>query len=168
MYADKLKYLLNFFSLLFCAVLVAGCVQTMGSASKKTAQYLQQTELPAVTDRHSQLIHQTLVSLIGGAEAEMRYQLDYSLTQATRTALSSAGQESQLNSTTMAVNFTLTDKQTGEILTSGTASASATSGTINSLYGQAVSERFAGERLVKLLAERMHQKLQLYFLSVEG
>ena len=34
-------------------------------------------------------------------------------------------------------------------------------------HGQDISAEFAAERLVKLLAERLYQKLQLYFLSLE-
>ena len=67
----------------------------------------------------------------------------------------------------MSVSYSLIDNETGEQLTYGTVSATATSGSITSHYGKDVSAKFASERLAGLLAERMYQKLQLYFLSVE-
>ena len=68
----------------------------------------------------------------------------------------------------MSVNYSLKDNETGIELTSGVVSATATSGTITSYYGQSVSAQFASERLVQLLAERVYQKLQLHFLSAEN
>ena len=67
----------------------------------------------------------------------------------------------------MSVSYQLVNTETGNLLTEGSVSATATSGTITSYYGQDESARFASERLLGLLAERMHQKLQLYFLSAE-
>ena len=68
----------------------------------------------------------------------------------------------------MSVNYSLKDNETGNELTNGVVSATATSGTITSYYGQGVSAQFASERLVQLLAERVYQKLQLHFLSAEN
>ena len=68
----------------------------------------------------------------------------------------------------MSVNYSLKDNETGNELISGVVSATATSGTITSYYGQSVSAQFASERLAQLLAERVYQKLQLYFLSAEN
>ena len=67
----------------------------------------------------------------------------------------------------MSVNYSLEDNETGNQLTYGSVSATATSGSISSHYGKDVSARYASERLVVLLAERMYQKLQLYFLSAK-
>ena len=65
----------------------------------------------------------------------------------------------------MSVSYAHVDAETGTPFTEGTVSATATSGTITSYYGQDVSARFASERLLGLLAERIYQKLQLYFLA---
>ena len=105
---------------------------------------------------------------IGTAHTDTRYNLSYSLTGANVSTLSDSRSSSTLNNTKMSVNYSLKDKETGIELTSGVVSATATSGTITSYYGQSVSGQFASERLVQLLAERVYQKLQLHFLSAEN
>ena len=81
--------------------------------------------------------------------------------------LSSAGEDSSINNTKMSVSYQLRDIATDDILTSGTIDAFATSGAVSSFHGQDMSEGFAEERLINLLGERLFQKLQLYFLTLE-
>ena len=158
---------------LFClsalSLIFAGCsVQPLSDIEQITSVQMRAIELPENKTREQQIMNQTLSGLIGYSAMDKRYRLDFQLTQATRTALSSAGVSSQLNNTTMSLSYQLYDISSGRMLTSGQTNATATSGNISSYYGQDVSLQFASERLVKLLADKLHSKLQLYFASVEG
>ena len=143
-------------------------LHTIGEINKLTESHLRKIDLSEAQSRSEQLLRQTLQRQIGSAHTDTRYKLSYSLTGANVSTLSASGSSSTLNNTKMFVNYSLKDKETGIELTSGVVSATATSGTITSYYGQSVSGQFASERLVKLLAERVHQKLQLHFLSAEN
>ena len=61
--------------------------------------------------------------------------------------------------------FTLRKQDDGEILLSDQVIADATLGTVSSLFGQDQSEAHARDRMAKLLAQRVVQQLQLYFLK---
>ena len=143
-------------------------LHTIGEVKNLTESHLRKIELPKAKSRSEQLFRQTLERQIGSAHTDTRYNLSYGLTRASRSNLSASGSSSTLNNTKMSVNYSLKDNETGNDLTSGVVSATATSGTITSYYGQRVSAQFASERLVQLLAERVYQKLQLHFLSSEN
>ena len=150
-------------------LLFSACsLHTLGDVKKLTESHLRKIELAEAQSRSEQLLRQTLQRQIGSAHTDTRYNLSYSLTGANVSTLSASGSSSTLNNTKMSVNYSLKDKETGIELTSGVVSATATSGTITSYYGQSVSGQFASERLVQLLAERVYQKLQLYFLSTQN
>ena len=148
--------------------LSACSLHTIGEVKKLTESHLREIDLSEAQSRSEQLFRQKLERQIGSAHTDTRYKLSYSLTEASLSTLSASGSSSTLNSTKMSVNYSLKDIETGIELTSGVVSATATSGTITSYYGQSVSAKFASERLVQLLAERVYQKLQLYFLSAEN
>ena len=143
-------------------------LHTIGEVNRLTEGYLRKIELSEAQSRNEQLFRQTLGRQIGSNHTDTRYKLSYSLTGASRSTLSASGSSSTLNNTKMSVSYSLKDNETGNELTSGVVSATATSGTITSYYGQRVSAQFASERLVQLLADRVYQKLQLYFLSAEN
>ena len=143
-------------------------LHTIGEVNKLTESHLRKIDLSEAQSRSEQLLRQTLQRQIGSAHTDTRYNLSYNLTGANVSTLSASGSSSPLNNTKMSVNYSLRDKETGIELTSGVVSATATSGTITSYYGQSVSGQFASERLVQLLAERVYQKLQLHFLSAEN
>ena len=148
--------------------LSACSLHTIGEVKKLTESHLREIDLSEAQSRSEQLFRQKLERQIGSAHTDTRYSLSYSLTGESRSTLSASGSSSTLNNTKMSVNYSLKDNETGNELTSGVVSATATSGTITSYYGQSVSAKFASERLVQLLAERVYQKLQLYFLSTEN
>ena len=112
-------------------------------------------------------MNRALTDYIGSFDSDPHYQLTYKFSSAKRSVLSSACVDSSLNNTKMAVSYSLQDTRTGDVLTSGSIDAFVTSGAISSYHGQDVSAEFAAERLVKLLGERLYQKLQLYFMSLE-
>ena len=143
-------------------------LHTVSEVKKLTENHLRKIELSDAQSRSEQLLRQTLERQIGSAHKDTRYTLSYSLTGASVSNLSASGSTSTLNNTKMSVNYSLKDNETGNELTNGVVSATATSGTITSYYGQRISTKFASERLVQLLAERVYQKLQLHFLSAEN
>ena len=143
-------------------------LHTIGEVKKLTDNHLRKIDLSEAQSRSEQLFRQTLERQIGSAHTDTRYSLSYSLTGASQSTLSASGSSSTLNNTKMSINYSLKDNDTGHELTRGVVSATATSGTITSYYGQSVSAQFASERLAQLLAERVYQKLQLYFLSAEN
>ena len=163
----------RFCSALFLSILagvgIAGCsVSSLSDLENKTSAHFERVVLPEVNNRAQQIFNRTIEERIGSGSGLADYRLSYALTSATRSVLSSAGEESSLNNTKMAVSYQLYDMKTDKLLTSGTIDAFATSGAISSYYGQDVSAEFAEARLVKLLAERLYQKLQLYFISLEA
>lgn len=148
--------------------LSACSLHTIKEVNQLTDSHLRKIDLPEAQSRNEQLFRQTLERQIGSADIDTRYHLSYSLTGASLSSLSASGSSSTLKNTKMSIRYVLKDNETDRELTSGVVSATATSGTITSYYGQDVSAQFASERLVGLLAERIYQKLQLYFLSVEN
>ena len=154
--------------LMLVGALLASCsVQTVSQMHQLTDTQLRKISLPEADSRNEQILNQALESQIGSLDTDTLYQLHYSITSATSSSLSASGSSSTLKNTQMSVSYKLIETETGQTLTKGSVSATATSGTITSYYGQDVSARFASERLIRLLAERVHQKLQLYFLSAE-
>ena len=143
-------------------------LHTIGEVNKLTESHMRKIDISKAQSRSEQLLRQTLERQIGSTHTDTRYILSYSLTGASLSSLSASGSSSTLNNTKMSINYRLKDNETGNELTNGVVSATATSGTITSYYGQSVSAQFASERLVQLLAERVYQKLQLHFLSAEN
>ena len=148
------------------AVLASGCAMTSVAQLREiTLPALSQIDMRSPTNRQEQLLVNELSDRIGSFSADRRYRLEYGLTSASLSTLSAAGSSSTLIDHNMAGTYSLSEYETGEILTSGSIQVSATSGTITSFYGRQVSERFVNERLSVLIAERIYLKLQLYFFS---
>ena len=169
MWSVNYRKILNFISILWlCFPLFACSLITVGNVDGVTSPHFQKIALPEVTSRARQLMSRSLTDYVGYFDSDPQYALSYELSSASRSVLSSAGVSSSLDTTKMSVSYSLQDIRTGEVLTDGSIEAFATSGTISSFHGQDISAEFAAERLVKLLAERLYQKLQLYFLSLEG
>ena len=167
-YVSVRKFLSKFSFAIFIFSGLGGCVvNSFSNVDVVTTAHFQKIELPDVSTRAEQLMNRTLIYYIGSFDKDPHFQLSYKFSSANRSILSSAGVDSLLINTKMAVSYSLTDSRTGDVLTSGIIDAFATSGAISSYHGQDVSAEFATERLVKLLGERLYQKLQLYFLSLE-
>lgn len=144
----------------------SGCTSTpLSNLHDKTGPAFSQIDIRSPKDRAEQLLVNTLEHQIGLFSEDRRYSLDYTLTSASRSTLSVAGSSSTLVDNNMIGSYKLIELETGDILTSGKVVVSATSGTITSFYGRSVSSQFANERLAILVAERLYQKLQLYFLA---
>ena len=106
-------------------------LHSIGDVKKLTESHLRKIELAEALSRSGQLLRQTLERQIGSAHTDTQYNLSYSLTEASLSTLSASGSSSTLNNTKMSVNYSLKDNETGNELTSGVVSATATSGTIH-------------------------------------
>ena len=169
MWSVNYRNILNVISVLWMAFTLFACsLSTVGNVDGTTSHHFQKIVLPEVSSRARQLMNRSLTDYVGYFDSDPHYALSYELSSASRSVLSSAGVSSSLDTTKLSVSYSLQDIRTGEVLTDGSIEAFATSGTISSFHGQDISAEFAAERLVKLLAERLYQKLQLYFLSLEG
>ena len=101
---------------------------------------------------------------IGGKSSEA-YLLNSTINTTSSATLSVQGAASSLKKMSMTTTFELNDLETGKTLFSDSISSDATLGAVSSFYGQDKSESYARERLAILLAQRVGQRLQLYFLK---
>lgn len=87
------------------------------------------------------------------------------LSVSSASTLSVVGSSSTLKKMTMSVSFTLTNLATGETELKDTISTNATLGAVSSYYGQDESETQGQERLARLLADRVANRMQLFFIA---
>ena len=123
----------------------------------------------AVTDtdgRAGQLYNRALHrALYAKGESSPAYELTSTISVSSSRTLSVRAVTSTFKKMTMTAVFTLQKKEDGEVLLSDQVTADATLGTVSSLFGQDQSESHARDRMAKLLAQRVVQQLQLYFLK---
>jgi LPS-assembly lipoprotein len=93
------------------------------------------------------------------------YDLTSTISVSSSRTLSVSAATSTFKKMTMTAVFTLKKRDSGEVLLSGQVTADSTLGTVSSLFGQDQSEAHARDRMAKLLAQRVVQQLQLYFLK---
>ena len=87
------------------------------------------------------------------------------LSVSSASTLSVVGSSSTLKKMTMSVSFTLTNLATGETELKDAISTNATLGAVSSYYGQDESETQGQERLARLLADRVANRMQLFFIA---
>ena len=98
-------------------------------------------------------------------EASPAYDLTSTISVSSSSTLSVRGVTSTFKKMTMTAVFTLKKQKDGKVLLNEQVTADATLGTVSSLFGQDQSEAHARDRMAKLLAQRVVQQLQLYFLK---
>ncbi len=91
--------------------------------------------------------------------------LESELSVSSASTLSVVGSSSTLKKMTMSVSFTLTNLVSGEADLADSISTNATLGAVSSYYGQDESEKQGQERLAKLLADRVANRIQLFFIT---
>ena len=92
-------------------------------------------------------------------------ELKSSISVSTSSTLSVRGVSSTFRKMTVTANFELTKQGSGDVLLQDTVTADATLGTVSSLFGQDQSELHARDRMATFLAQRVAQRVQLYFLE---
>ena len=96
------------------------------------------------------------------------FELTSSISFSSSSTLSVRGITSTFKKMVMRVNFELKKQGSDEVLLSETITADATLGTVSSLFSQDQSETHARDRMAKLLAQRVVQRLQLFFLNKQS
>ncbi len=144
-------------------LLLAGCgtvaVQSLGNLQNSQ---LAEVGFDAPKNRSEQLFIRP--SKVSGQEvAEPRWQLSFQLSYSASSRLRVRGKGSSLTSSDMSLRYQLISLETGELVTSGSLSAEASSGAVSSYYAQSASERHAEERLAELLGTRLAERLTSYF-----
>ena len=98
-------------------------------------------------------------------QAAPTYELTSSISVSSSSTLSVRGVNSTFRKMSMVANFKLTKKGNRSVLIQDTVTADATLGTVSSLFGQDQSELQARDRMATLIAQRVAQRIQLYFLE---
>ena len=142
------KPMLNLLIAVFAMLSLIGCVTSL---SVDTQAQLQQLTITTDDGRTEQLFRQEIERLIGD-QSGARYDLSASIT-------SSRGD----NSMTMTVRYSLYDQELGEILINKSVSSSASIGGVSSEFGEEQAFLHAEERLSINLAQKVYQRLLLYF-----
>lgn len=153
------------------AILALALVGLQGCSSWSVSQLqpelqaeLSQINLPKPGSRLEQLVLQELRKNILEPSDVKTYNLVFTITAGGNSAVSG----STIRTSTTSLAFTLTDISTGEEVLSDSLSASASSGAVSGLYANEKSTQFSGERLAKLLANRMVQSIALFIASKNG
>jgi len=142
------KPMLNLLIAVFAMLSLSGCVTSL---SVDTQAQLQQLTITTDDGRTEQLFRQEIERLIGDQSAA-RYDLSASITSSRRN-----------NSMTMTVRYSLYDQEMGEILINKSVSSSASIGGVSSEFGEEQAFLHAEERLSINLAQKVYQRLLLYF-----
>ena len=93
------------------------------------------------------------------------YELTSSISVSSSSSLSVRGATTTYKKMTMTSDFILTEQSGGDVLLKDTITADVTLGTVSSLFGQDQSELHARDRMARLIAQRVAQRIQLYFLD---
>jgi len=151
------------------ALFLLSACQTLSTVELRdqTQNELDRLALPEATNRLDQIFLRQLDENLAQNEALRDLALSTSLSVASSSTLSVKGKSSSLSKSTMTLTYDITDRVSKERLTSGTLTATATSGTVSSYYGQEQSKKFISERLARTLSNRLAQSLRLFFLNRE-
>ena len=148
-------------------VILAGCSGvSIGALESRVDPDISSVAVIDTDGRAGQLYNRALRrALYVKGESSPAYDLTSTISMSSSSTLSVRGVTSTFKKMTMTAVFTLKKQNNGEILLSDQVTADATLGTVSSLFGQDQSEAHARDRMAKLLAQRVVQQLQLYFLK---
>ena len=148
-------------------VMLAGCSGvSIGTLDSRVDTDISSIVVIDTGGRAGQLYNRALRrALYVKGEASPTYDLTSTISVSSSSTLSVRGVTSTFKKMTMTAVFTLKKQDDGEVLLSNQVTADATLGTVSSLFGQDQSEAHARDRMAKLLAQRVVQQLQLYFLK---
>ena len=145
----------------------AGCgTINLGQLDKSVSNRFSSVAVVETGGRAGQLYSRALrQALYVYGQASPAYDLTSSISISSSSSLSVQGVTSTLKRMTMVANFELKKKDDGNVLLRDEITADSTLGTVSSLFGQDQSESHAHDRLATLLAQRVAQRVQLYFLE---
>ena len=145
----------------------AGCsTVTIGQLDERVRTKLSSVAVVDTDGRAGQLYGRALrQALYVYGQASPAYDLTSSISVSSSSTLSVRGVTSTFKKMSMVASFTLTKQSGGDVLLRDTVTADATLGTVSSLFGQDQSELHARDLMATLLAQRVAQRVQLYFLE---
>ena len=148
-------------------VLLTGCSGvSIGALDSRVDTEISSVAMIDTGGRAGQLYNRELRrALYVNGEASPAYNLTSTISVSSSSTLSVRGVTSTFKKMTMTVVFILKKQNDEEVVLSDQVIADATLGTVSSLFGQDQSEAHARDRMAKLLAQRVVQQLQLYFLK---
>ena len=148
-------------------VMLAGCSGvSIGALDSRVEADISSVAVIDTGGRAGQLYNRELRrALYVKGEASPAYDLTSTISVSSSSTLSVRGVTSTFKKMTMTAVFTLKNQDDGEVLLRDQVTADATLGTVSSLFGQDQSEAHARDRMARLLAQRIVQQLQLYFLK---
>ena len=145
----------------------AGCgTVAIGQLDERVSAKLSSISVVDTDGRAGQLYGRALrQALYVYGQASLAYDLTSSISVSSSSTLSVRGVTSTFKKMTMVANFELKKQGGGDVLLRDTVTADATLGTVSSLFGQDQSELHARDRMATFLAQRVAQRVQLYFLE---
>tara|TARA_B100000989_G_C19498086_1_gene453003 strand:- start:175 stop:678 length:504 start_codon:yes stop_codon:yes gene_type:complete len=151
--------------LLFLAV--SGCsTVNIGQLDGNVSTKISSISVLETSGRAGQLYSRALRKALNiYGQADTTYELTSSISVSSSSTLSVRGVNSTFKKMSMVANFELTKKGDGGVLLQDAVTADATLGTVSSLFGQDQSELQARDRMATLIAQRVAQRIQLYFLE---
>ena len=158
------------FKFVYCMALlltIAGCSKVnIGQFNHSVSNEVSSVSVVETSGRAGQLYSRALrQALYLYGQAIPAYELTSSISVSSSSALSVRGVSSTFKKMTMVASFKLTNQDGGDVLLQDTVTADATLGTVSSLFGQDQSELHARDRMARLIAQRVAQRIQLYFLE---
>ena len=163
MWWRKLKFLFHMIFLLAAS----GCSTIIiGQLDENISGEISSVSVVETTGRDGQLYSRALSKeLYLYGQTTPAYELTSSISVSSSSTLSARGATTTFRKMTMTSNFKLTKLGGGDVLLKDAVSVDVTLGTVSSLFGQDQSELHARDRMVKLIAQRVAQRIQLYFLK---
>ena len=146
---------------------VAGCgTVNIGQLDKSIRTEVSSVSVMETGGRAGQLYSRALrQTLYRYGQSIPAYRLTSTISVSSSSTLSVRGVSSTFKKMTMVASFKLKKHGGGDVLLQDTVTTDATLGTVSSLFGQDQSELHARDRMARLIAQRVAQRIQLYFLE---
>ena len=163
MWWHKLKFLC---CIIFLLTTVGCSAVKIGQLDENVTDELSSVSVVETSGRAGQLYSREVrKAFYLQGQAPPAYELTSSISVSSSSSLSARGATTTYKKMTMTSNFILTKHSGGDVLLEDTITADVTLGTVSSLFGQDQSELHARDRTAKLVAQRVAQRIQLYFLD---
>jgi hypothetical protein len=148
-------------------VLMAGCSGvTIGQLDGLASEQISRVAVIDTGGRAGQIYARALRrALYTQTKLEPAYSLSSVISVSSSDTLSVRGATSTFKKMSMSASFKLIKQADGQLMLTDSVTTDATLGTVSSLFGQDQSEAHARDRMAELLAQRVVQRLQLYFLN---
>ena len=146
---------------------VAGCsTVNIGQLDESVSAKVSSVSVAETDGRAGQLYSRALrQALYLYGQSIPTYELTSSISVSSSSTLSVRGVSASFKKMTMVASFKLIKQGSSDVLLQDTVTADATLGTVSSLFAQDQSELHARDRMARLIAQRVAQRIQLYFLE---